>query len=101
MKEIHRILNPDGGWALIIVPLDLNLRHTLEDDKITSHADRSKYYGNYDHVRLYGRDFKDRLSNVRLDVEEIRCDKLVGKEKAQKWGFTDYEPFYLCRKKIK
>lgn len=99
MQEIHRILNPNGGWALIIVPQNLNLRHTLEDDNIRSYADRIKYYLNRDHVRMYGRDFKNHLSNVNLDVEEIRCDKLIGEEKAQQLGFTDHEPFYLCKKK--
>jgi SAM-dependent methyltransferase len=68
MGEMHRILAP-GGMALIQVPLQGE--RTFEDPAATSAADRERVYGRSDHVRIYGSDIKDRISQAGFEVELV------------------------------
>lgn len=68
MREMHRVLAP-GGMALIQVPLQGE--RTFEDPEATSAEDRERVYGRADHVRIYGRDIKERLGRAGFDVELI------------------------------
>ena len=70
MRELHRILRP-GGWGLLLSPVDLNRAETFEDDSITDPAERTRIFGQYDHRRLYGNDFADRLRQVGFEVEDL------------------------------
>lgn len=56
IKEIKRVLKNDGKLVFSF-PICLDEK-TFEDKNITSTEDRIKYYGQEDHVRLYGNDFK-------------------------------------------
>ncbi|HUX01117.1 MAG: methyltransferase domain-containing protein [Phycisphaerae bacterium] len=67
MREICRILKP-GGWAIIDVPQNLNRAMTFEDPGIVSPAERKKHFGTEQHVRLYGRDYVDRLRECGFEV---------------------------------
>jgi SAM-dependent methyltransferase len=58
LKEIHRILMP-SGHAIFTVPQQDGLAITFEDPKITEPAERTKYYGQFDHLRIFGDDFKN------------------------------------------
>ena len=57
IDEIYRVLN-NNGIAILQVPININRKKTFEDPNITSQLDREKYFGQYDHVREYGIDFK-------------------------------------------
>ncbi|NJW51903.1 class I SAM-dependent methyltransferase [Salinimicrobium oceani] len=70
MQEIFRILQP-GGTAILQIPQDLNREQTFEDDSITDPVERAKIFGQYDHVRIYGRDFFDQLRKIGFIVEEV------------------------------
>lgn len=68
MREIHRILKP-GGQALLLVPLAIDGKGTDEDASITDPNEREERFGQWDHVRLYGRDdFLSRMSKAGFDV---------------------------------
>ena len=54
IREFFRVLKVDG-WAIILVPIIGE--KTYENPQITSHAEREKYFGQYDHIRRYGFDF--------------------------------------------
>lgn len=68
MEEIFRVLKP-GGYAVLQVPLALDLENTLEDPSITGSRERKKAYGQKDHLRLYGLDYFDRLAEAGFRVE--------------------------------
>lgn len=70
MRELHRILSADG-LAFIQVPYARDVALTDEDPTLTDREERIRRFGQFDHVRLYGRDFLDRLSDAGFDVEEI------------------------------
>ncbi|NKI27409.1 class I SAM-dependent methyltransferase [Arenibacter sp. 6A1] len=70
MQELYRILKP-GGWGVFQVPQDLERLTTYEDDSITDKKERAKIFGQYDHVRIYGKDYFDKLRSVGFKVQEI------------------------------
>ena len=67
MRELHRTLKP-GGWAILQVPISLVLEKTYEDFSITTAAGREQAFGQWDHVRIYARDYKDRLEKAGFKV---------------------------------
>lgn len=69
MKDLYRILKP-GGWGIFQIPQDLKRTVTFEDDTITDRKERAKIFGQYDHVRIYGRDYFDKLRKVGFTVME-------------------------------
>ncbi|MCB1592070.1 MAG: class I SAM-dependent methyltransferase [Alphaproteobacteria bacterium] len=69
MQEILRILKP-GGSALLMVPLATDGKGTEEQPNINNPQEQERLFGQWDHVRLYGKDdFIDRLSKVGFAVK--------------------------------
>lgn len=97
MKEIYRILKP-GGIAILQTPLDMNRTVTFEDDSIIDKKERAKIFGQYDHVRIYGTDFFERLRSVGFKVDEIDYSKNFTLEEIKKYSFLDGEIIPVCRK---
>jgi SAM-dependent methyltransferase len=60
MSELLRVLAPTG-WAILDAPVDDGRELTDEDPSVTSASERRKRFGQWDHVRRYGRDYADRL----------------------------------------
>ncbi|HEY0319292.1 MAG TPA: methyltransferase domain-containing protein [Solirubrobacterales bacterium] len=67
MAEIHRVLRP-GGWAILMCPVDQRRATTLEDPAVLTPGDRDRVFGQSDHARLYGRDYRDRLAAAGFSV---------------------------------
>ncbi|SFN91101.1 Methyltransferase domain-containing protein [Bizionia echini] len=70
MKELYRVMKP-GGYGIFQIPQDLNRETTFEDDSITDKKERAAIFGQYDHVRIYGRDYFDKLRNIGFKVKEM------------------------------
>jgi len=70
MQELYRVMKP-GGYGVFQIPQDLSRAVTFEDDSITDKAERAKIFGQYDHVRVYGRDYFNKLRHVGFRVEEV------------------------------
>ena len=68
--ELYRILKP-GGWGIVLSPMDSSREETFEDDTITDPAERTHVFGQYDHRRIYGRDYADRLRSAGFEVADI------------------------------
>lgn len=68
MRELFRILKP-GGRAVLQVPYAVDLAVTFEDPTITLPEARTAHYGQFDHVRLYGADYPDRLRAAGFEVK--------------------------------
>ncbi|MDR0911654.1 MAG: class I SAM-dependent methyltransferase [Methanobrevibacter sp.] len=71
MSELYRVVKPfnNGGKVVIMVPIDHNREITFEKEEYNTPELRSKYYGQRDHLRIYGNDFVDRLRSVGFNVE--------------------------------
>ena len=62
LDEMYRILKYNG-ISILQVPINVKRENTFEDLSIKSKIQREKYFGQYDHVREYGLDFKDRVEH--------------------------------------
>ncbi|MBV8092622.1 MAG: methyltransferase domain-containing protein [Acetobacteraceae bacterium] len=71
LAEFARVLRP-GGYALLAVPQNHSVQHTDEDPAVTDRMERFWRFGGYDHRRLYGRDFPDKLARAGFIVETYR-----------------------------
>lgn len=70
MQELYRVLKV-GGMGIFQIPQDLKKETTFEDDSITDKKERAKIFGQYDHVRIYGRDYFDKLRTIGFKVDEV------------------------------
>ncbi|MEF7563790.1 methyltransferase domain-containing protein [Bacillus infantis] len=99
MDEIYRVLKP-GGWSILQVPISLNLKKSLENPLITSPADKLRYFGQSDHVRLYSKeDFTGRLEAAGFIVEQYDFAEHHGLGEARKYGLSAGDTLYIGRKK--
>ncbi|MCF6246339.1 MAG: methyltransferase domain-containing protein [Desulfobacula sp.] len=96
-KEIYRVLKP-GAWAILQVPLDSSLERTYEDLSITDPKEREKHFGQYDHVRLYGRDYPERLQKSGLIVKADDFVNTFSKEEIERYRLDKEEKIYFCQK---
>jgi SAM-dependent methyltransferase len=67
LAELRRVLKP-GGWAILMCPVDRRRATTLEDPSVVTPADRHRVFGQADHLRLYGRDYRERLAAAGFSV---------------------------------
>ena len=70
MQELYRVLKP-SGFGVFQIPQDLKRDKTFEDNLIIDRKERAKIFGQYDHVRIYGRDYFEKLRNIGFKVEEV------------------------------
>lgn len=97
MQELYRVLKPKG-MAILQIPQDLNLDKTYEDFSITSKEERAKHFGQYDHVRIYGRDYFDKLRTIGFTVDEVDYSKKLNPEMVKKYCLTEGEILPVCYK---
>ncbi|GAB4114374.1 MAG: hypothetical protein Kow00103_08010 [Candidatus Caldatribacteriota bacterium] len=98
MSELFRVLQP-GGEAILQVPISKNNKETFEDFSITTPEGREKYFGQKDHVRIYGnQDYKNRLESVGFKVDLYDIKKDLSSEDIEKCGFNNEELLYICHK---
>ena len=97
MRELYRVLKPKG-MGIFQVPQDLSLDNTYEDFSITSEEERKKHFGQYDHVRIYGKDYFDRLQKVGFTVKEVDYSKTVSAGIVDKYRITPGEILPVCFK---
>ncbi len=96
MKELFRVLRP-GGWAILQVPIDPNLEKTFENPEIVLPTERQRVYGHHDHVRMYGRDYRDRLERVGFTVKVDEYYKIFDVGTMKKHGLPEQD-IYFCIK---
>ena len=84
MTELWRVLRP-GGTALLQSPVDLRRASTYEDDAIVSPEGRRRAFWQEDHVRLYGRDFAERLRATGFEVRVYRYTRLFTPQEVERY----------------
>ena len=99
LEEIYRVLNING-IAILQVPINVNREKTFEDSKITSQYDREKYFGQYDHVREYGIDYKERIEQVGFQVEMINYSDNFSEEMIIRYGLLKNDLIPIAKKII-
>ncbi|MCM1989271.1 class I SAM-dependent methyltransferase [Oceanirhabdus seepicola] len=97
MRELYRVLK-NGGWAILPVPIRYSKYETFEDPKINTPELRLKYYGQSDHLRYYGLDYKDRLESAGFNVRVDKYSDKFDEETKNKYGLPNKEYIYYCTK---
>lgn len=97
MQELYRVMKV-GGMGIFQVPQDLSRTTTFEDDSITDRKERSKIFGQYDHVRVYGQDYFDKLRIIGFKVEEVDYTAKLPKEAVTKYCLAKGEIIPVCTK---
>lgn len=97
MQEMFRILKP-GGWGVFQIPQDLKRVSTFEDDNITDRKERAKIFGQYDHVRIYGLDYFEKLRTIGFTVEEVDYTSKMSSEEIEKYRLANGEIIPIVRK---
>jgi len=70
LSEMLRVLKP-GGWSILQIPIFKPLiDQTIEDPTLEDPKKRAELFGQDDHVRMYGKDYAERIRSTGFDVIE-------------------------------
>lgn len=97
MQELLRIMKP-GGWGIFQIPQDLARADTFEDNSITDPTERAKIFGQYDHVRVYGRDYFEKLKSIGFQVDAIDYTANLSETDIDKYRLAQGELIPFVRK---
>lgn len=97
MQELYRILKP-GGMGIFQIPQDINRAVTFEDDSITDKKERTRIFGQYDHVRIYGLDYFDKLRAIGFTVNAVDYTQTFSNQEITQYGLAKGEIIPVCFK---
>jgi hypothetical protein len=71
----------------------------MEDPNVVDPKERSCFFGQFDHVRIYGRDFMDRLKPVGFMINQECYARELGPVLAQRYGclLVEVAMFYYTK----
>lgn len=96
LKEMYRIMR-SGGMGVMLAPIDYTLETTFEDDTITDPKQRAEVFGQYDHRRIYGKDYLERLRAAGFEAFEIDYAAEFSDSDRTKFSFGS-DKLYIVRK---
>ena len=97
LNELYRILKP-SGWGIFQIPQDLKREVTYEDNSITDKKERARIFGQYDHVRIYGGDYLDRLEEAGFIVKAVDYTERMTDAEIEKYRLAKGELIPLVTK---
>jgi SAM-dependent methyltransferase len=97
MREVKRVLKPTG-IAIINAPVYYSLDFTLENPEYNTPELRTEYYGQFDHIRKYGKDYVIRLQDAGFIVCIIEPNKDLNEHELSHYGLNKKEKIYKCEK---
>ena len=99
MREFYRVLKADG-WAILNVPI--TVEKTFEDPTIVDPAERLRLFGQEDHVRRYGPDYEERLSEAGFLVTRYEPGDVVEAYEIERFGLSYGAAcsLYYCKKPL-
>jgi len=90
MNELYRVMKR-GGMGIFQVPYEEDLETTYEDSSIKGKKERKEAFGQYDHVRIYGQDYFERLENTGFNVLQVDYTKKLTDEEIELYCLTKGE----------
>ncbi len=97
MQELFRTLKK-GGFGIFQIPQDLSRETTFEDDSIIDRKQRAEIFGQYDHVRVYGRDYFNKLRSIGFKVNEVDYTKKIAPKELERFCLMKNEILPVCYK---
>ena len=71
---------------------------TIEDKSIVSEKERELFYGQSDHVRKYGNDYKKRLESTGLNVKVKKPNSFLRDSEIKRYSIMRSEDLYIISK---
>lgn len=95
LSELFRILRPKG-IALVMIPICEGLDETYENPRAVegTDTDRWMHFQQRDHIRLFGKDFREQVRRIGFDLSE----KTAHGEDAVKYGLIMGEKVFVLTK---
>jgi len=97
MQELYRVLAP-AGTAVVQVPYDAKREITFEDNTITDQSERTRIFGQYDHLRVYGMDYFKKLSSIGFDVNALDYTSGISSDDIERYRLCKGELLPVCKK---
>ena len=97
MQELYRVLAP-SGTAIVQVPYDAKREITFEDNTITDQSERTRIFGQYDHLRVYGMDYFKKLSSIGFDVSALDYTSGISSDDIERYRLCKGELLPVCKK---
>lgn len=92
--ELFRVLKPSGE-AILQVPMFKTTIKTFEDFSIVLSEEREKYFGQKDHLRIYGKDYKEKLESAGFKVKLFDVKNYLENKDITKHGINSEEILYI------
>ena len=97
MQELYRVLAP-SGTAIVQVPYDAKREITFEDNTITDQSERTRIFGQYDHLRVYGMDYFKKLSSIGFNVNALNYTSSISSDDIERYRLCKGELLPVCKK---
>jgi SAM-dependent methyltransferase len=97
LRELCRVLKP-GGWGIVQSPVNRGRTVTYEDPTIVTPEERTRHFGQHDHLREFGADYAQRLARGGFDVVEDDYVRALSPETVRRHALPANEIIYLVRK---
>ena len=97
MQELYRVLAP-SGTAIMQVPYDAKREITFEDNTITDQRERTRIFGQYDHLRVYGMDYFKKLSSIGFEVNALDYTSSMTSDDIERYRLCKGELLPVCKK---
>lgn len=94
ISEMARVLKP-GGIAFVQVPYRDSV--LTEEDPDASPEERTRRFGQVDHIRYYGTDFNDRLRDNGFDISYRTAADIVPEKRRKRCNILAADPLWICR----
>lgn len=94
IRELFRVLKP-GGEAILQVPMFKTMIKTFEDFSIVLSEEREKYFGQKDHLRIYGKDYKEKLESEGFKVKLYDIKNDLNNKDIIRHGLNSEEILYI------
>jgi SAM-dependent methyltransferase len=93
LVEMRRVLKP-GGRAICQTPFARRLTNTLEDPLLQSADDRLFFYGQEDHLRLFGSDIEQLIRGAGFTGRLVPHGEILPDVDPELLGVNEKEPFF-------
>lgn len=97
LNEIYRVLKK-GGYAVLQTPFSPMIYNNFEDQLLNTEELKEKFYGQRDHVRVFGLRLFDDIKQAGFDLHLYRHDEVLQKFNPAVYGVNYKENFILARK---
>ena len=97
LHEINRVIKV-GGFAILQTPYSTKLTNNFEDAGISGADDYHYFYGQEDHVRVFGKNIESFIEGYGFQSHMDNHKELLPNICGKKYGINEKEPLFLFKK---